>query len=615
MFHFFRKYKKGYSIEIEDISIDSIIQKDHKKSLISSQKTESIISERSFIGLFCFFVLSITILLGTCFYYQGLNANNFLVKAEKNRYIFNELNTQRGVIYDRNFNQLVSNSQVFSLYYIDAEEEAINTVCEILNIEKQEIQNQIQENESGFFVNKDLTEKEIILLKTKTHEIDGFEIRKRNIRSYDNNEWSFSHLLGYVSKEDGVGKDGIERQYEDILKEIPGQIKYERDVNNNILSEEIVEEPRSGKSLILNIDKDLQNKSSEVLKNAVDENGGKGGVVIIMNPKNGKILSLVSYPSYDNSLFSRSFSQKEYDQMLSQNNVSFFNRAIQGEYPIGSTIKPILATAFLEEDIIDPDTNINCKGGIELSDGSYKSDWKSHGLTNMRKAIAESCDVYYYILSGGYKDIKGLGINKIDEYLFKYGFGERTEIDLPGEEPGFVPTPEWKEQEKNIVWYPGDTYNISIGQGFLKATPIQVLIAISVIANNGKLVKPQIVKGIVDENKNIIEFYEDSIRSDNFINLENIKVVQEGMRQTVTSEKGTARSLSYLPFDCAAKTGTAETGTGLYHNWITVYGPYENPEIAMIVLVEDIPTPLGITNSIANEILKYYYNIDKRGNT
>jgi penicillin-binding protein 2 len=232
----------------------------------------------------------------------------------------------------------------------------------------------------------------------------------------------------------------------------------------------------------------------------------------------------------------------------------------------------------------------------------------------MRKAIAESCDVYYYILSGGYKDIKGLGINKIDEYLINYRFGKETGIDLPGEEPGFVPTPEWKEEEKGIVWYPGDTYNISIGQGFLKATPLQVLTAISTIANNGKLITPQIVRGVVDNNQSIVEYYDNDIESADFISKENIKVVQEGMRQTVISENGTAYSLSYLSEDFAAKTGTAETGTGSYHNWIVVYGPYENPDIAMIVLAENIPTSSGITNRIAYEILDYYYNIDKEEN-
>ena len=617
MFHGFRKSKKGHSIEIEDISIDSIIQKNYKNSILASQKRETTIGERAFVGLFISFFLCLLLILCISFFYQVINPNSFLVKAEKNRYIFKEINTQRGIIYDRNFNELVENKLMFNLVLEgEATEKSIKQISDILNLDFEKLKKDISENEEEkMYLLKNLTNEQVIVLKTNINDLTGFALEKKSLRGYKDGE-IFSHVIGYVALDEEIGKDGIEKQYEEILKENKGVIKYERDALDNILSEELVKDPESGKSLILNIDKDLQIKSAEVLETAVFEAGGNGGAVIIMNPNTGEIQTLVSYPSYDNNFFSSNFTSKEYETLLSQKNVSFFNRAISGGYPIGSTIKPMLATAFLEEDIIDAETNINCHGGIELSDGTFKSDWTTHGLTNIRKAIAESCDVYFYILGGGYKNIKGLGIEKISAYLYKYGFGKKTGIDLPSENSGFVGDSIWKEESLGKVWYPGDTYNISIGQGYIKATPLQVLVAISAIANGGKIVKPQIVQGIVDDNKNIIQTFAPEIISENFISSENLKVVQEGMRQTVTSASGSAPSFNALPISLAAKSGTAETGSGTYHNWMVVYGPYEDPDMAMIVLVENVSSFGGITQGVVREIVNYYYekNIDKDSN-
>jgi len=551
-------------------------------------------------------------LLSVCFFYQVIDRNNFIVKAEKNKYIFNEINTQRGIIYDKNFEKLAENDQIFNLILEgETTDKAILEVSKMLQIDFEKLKDDIsKKTEDKVYILKDLDNKQVIVLKTRLNELTGFNLEKKNIRKYDNG-YAFSHLVGYVSKDDETGKDGIEKEYEDILKENPGIKKYERDALGNVLSEELVKDPESGKSLVLNIDKKLQEKSSEVLKSVVDEVNAAGGSIIAMNPKTGEVMALVNYPSYDNNFFSYNFTSEDYQELLNSKDVSFFNRAIAGEYPMASTIKPLLATAFLEEKIIDPDTKINCAGEIELSDGSFKKDWTSHGPTDMRKSIAESCDVYYYALSGGYKNIKGLGIDKIDEYLYKYGLESKTGIDLPGESTGFVPTPEWKKDKKSTIWYPGDTYNISIGQGYLKVTPIQVLTAISSIANGGKIMKPQIVKGIVDDNKNVIEIFEPEIINEDFISKENIKVVQEGMRQTVLSPKGSAPSLQTLPITLAAKTGTAETGTGnTYHNWIVVYGPYEDPDIAMIVLMEHVSSFGGITQKVVREVLNYYYGND-----
>lgn len=620
MFHGFRKFKKGHTIEIEDVSLDSVIQKRHKNSIIASQKKETTIGERAFVGLFFGFIFLMIALIAVCFYFQIVRADDFSEKAENNQYIFNEINTQRGVVYDNNFNQLVENKQIFTLLLGKGiSDGSLNEVAKILDILPEDLISEIQSSEDEQVrLGYELNDKQVIILKTKISELDNVYLEKKSIREYEEGE-AFSHLLGYVSKDEGVGEDGIESYYEDILKENPGIKKYERDAYGNILSEEVVEESSSGKSLVLNIDSVLQEKSAEVLEKVVENGEGTGGAVIIMNPQTGAILSLVSYPFYDNNFFSRNFTQEEYDNLLNSRKTSFFNRAISGEYPIGSTIKPLLATAFLEEDIIDPDTNIKCEGGIVLADGTTKHDWKVHGLTNMRKAIAESCDVYFYVLGGGYKDIDGLGIERIDEYLYKYGLGKTTGIDLPGEASGFIPDPEWKEGYFDLPWYPGDTYNMSIGQGYMKATPLQVLVATSAIANGGKLMKPEIVKGIVDDKKNIVELFAPEVIDNNFISPSSLQVAKEGMRQTVTSPDGSAYSFNTLPIDLSAKTGTAETGTGdTYHNWIVAFGPYENPDFAIIVTLEHVSNYSGLTQQVVREIVEFYYaeeeDIDKDSN-
>ena len=605
MFHGFRKYKKGHSINIEDISIDSIIQKKHKNSIIASQRRETVIGERAFTNLFIFFSILILVMVCVSFFYQVID-KDYIAKAERNKYIFKEINTKRGIIYDRDFQELVSNKQVFNLVLKDEDidEKEFTELAKILALDIETLKaNKKQE----------ISVTEALVFKTRTSEFKSFELEKKNIRDYQDG-YTFSHVIGYVSKDEEKGESGIEKEYDDILKEKPGITKYERDAQNNILSEELVKEPESGMSLILNIDKGLQKQSGEILKNAVSENNAEGGSIIIMNPQTGEVLTLVNYPSFDNNFFSKSFTKEEYQELLSSDETSFFNRAISGGYPLASTIKPILSTAFLEENIVTPSTKINCEGRIDLGGGQFKNDWTVHGPTDMRKAIAESCDVYFYVLGGGYENIKGLGANKIAEYLSKYGFGKATGIDLPSENVGFVGTPEWKKETLNTIWYPGDTYNLSIGQGYIKATPIQILTATSVIANGGKLIKPQIVKGITDDNKNIIEIFETEIINKDFISKESLKVAQEGMRQTVTSLSGSAPSLGYLGMDLAAKTGTAETGTGnTYHNWIVVYGPYEDPEIAMIVLMEHVSSFSGITQKIVREVFDYYCNraVDK----
>jgi penicillin-binding protein 2 len=234
----------------------------------------------------------------------------------------------------------------------------------------------------------------------------------------------------------------------------------------------------------------------------------------------------------------------------------------------------------------------------------------------MRKAIAESCDVYFYTIGGGYKNQPGLGPSRIKKYLELFGWGNKTQIDLPGESEGFIPSPTWKKETKKENWWDGDTYNLSIGQGDILITPLQVATAFVAIANGGTLFQPQVVKQIIDNNKNVIEEIPSKILRENFIDPENLQVVREGMRMGVTGEGAplaSASSLNYLPVKVAVKTGTAETSKpNYYHKWITVFAPYDDPQIVLTIMIESVRDTQPTAIPVAKEVLNWYFGEHKK---
>jgi len=419
--------------------------------------------------------------------------------------------------------------------------------------------------------------------------------------------------------DDYVGRTGLENYYEETLRKNPGEIRTERDAVGDVISQEITSQPESGDSLVLWLDSALQRKIEEELMKEYQATGAKGGVAIAMDPQTGGILSLVSLPSFDNNLFQKGADIGELQKLLAdkQNLKPLFNRAVAGKYLTGSIIKPMIASAALEEKIIPADKKINCQGKIVIpnpwdpSASTTKLDWTAHGWTDMRKAIAESCNVYFYTIGGGYGNQQGLGPSKMKEYLELFGWNKKTGIDLPGEAAGFIPDKNWKKETWGTNWWDGDTYNMAIGQGFLQITPLEVTNALAAVANGGTLFKPQVVYEIVDQNKKVVEKMEPQIFKKDFIDAENLQIVREGMRQTVTglnSPQASAPDLNYLPVAVAAKTGTAELGNDRYNNWVTVFAPYENPEIVVTVLVEEGGDGTEAALPAAQQILDYYFN-------
>lgn len=617
----FQKFKVkrfGNDIGTEDIFLDAAIQKKHNNKSPGYGRIETALSQKTLSLVFGFFVLTIFSFAGCAFYYETFEYKLYSEKAERNKYISSRIEAQRGIIYDKNFNQLVANQQAFALVcdYSSLPENPdllnieINEIAKILSVPPEEVKQKIEDkrkkgNTAILYENIEL--EKIIVLETKLDNLAGFSVKNEITRNYALAE-DFSLLLGFVSRDSRSGQLGLEKQYDDYLKEIPGIFQKERTGDSNS-KEAMVKAPEPGNNLLLNIDMELQKTIAEYLKEDIKKFKAKGGAVVVANPNNGAILALVSLPSFDSNIFSKTLSAEDYNKMMSSSNTSFYNRAIAGEYAIGSTIKPLLASAALQEGVITPQTIINDnEGGIHLNDGTFKKDWEAHGLVDLNKAISESCDTYFYVVGGGYQGFKGLGIDRIDEYLDEFGFGKEAGIDLPGETAGFLPTSQWKEERFKTSWYPGDTYNISIGQGYLKTTPLQLAMATSAIANGGKLYQPQIVNSVLDKNNNSIKKFEPKLIGELPIDSQYLELVRLAMRGTVTSAKGTARGLQWMPVTSAAKTGTAQTSRAeTYNNLITLFAPYENPQVVITIVVESVPQETGVANLLARQVMSSYF--------
>ena len=637
MKYFKKKAKFGpdRDIELHEILLDRLAKKKEKELGISEKKIEVPLLKKVFQRfLFCSFLIMFVLFLRT-FQLQVVEGETLSAQAYNNRYIFYKMQAERGIIYDNSLEQLVFNIPSFDLIcekdnLPESEterKEVLEEVADILGIEYQELVDKIEGSEDSIIsVSDNLEHQPLIVLETKIDELFGFKINQRLIRDYKEGD-AFSHLIGYtarIKKEelkenprlysilDYVGRVGIEKSYEEFLRKNPGEIRIERNALGNIISKEVISLPESGNNLVLWIDADLQRKAKEELENQLQSIGSKKGIIVAMDPKTGGILSLVSIPSFDNNVFSKA-DEEVLEEIFNDKDEPLFNRVISGiGYSTGSTIKPLIASAALQEETVSPDKYINCQGFIQVEhqydpDIIYTyHDWRAHGYTNMRKALAESCNSYFYSLGGGYEDfgIKGLGPYRIKEYLQLFGWGEKTNIDLPNEGSGMLPT-----IDKN--WRLGNTYHFSIGQGPFAITPIQVVTAFSSIANGGKLIQPKIVQSIIDQNKNIVKEIKPEIIRTNFIDAENLQVVREGMREAVTGKNAplaSAKVLNYLPVAAAAKTGTAETKTeGIYHNWVTVFAPYKDPEIVLTVMIEDVEGVHSPVAPIAREILNWYF--------
>ncbi|OGD24593.1 penicillin-binding protein 2 [Candidatus Azambacteria bacterium RIFCSPHIGHO2_01_FULL_40_24] len=615
--------KNKSEIEPEEILLDKKL----------AMKLETPLKNNGFLIIFTISILILGLFWSRAFWLQIKNGDYYASKSNKNNIRFYHSRPPRGIIYDANHQIITSNTPDFSLLIIPADlpkpidklNEWTNLLAKILKKDNSEIENFIKNLNKNLIepalFKSNLDRETLMSLETNLAILPAIFINKETRRDYNDGGY-FSHIVGYIGKVTGsdlktdsyysildfIGKDGLEAQYEKELRGSPGKIAISVNSENAILRTLIAKEATFGNNLILSIDGNLQKLLTNTLNDKIIQTNSTGGAAVVLNVKSGEIMALVSLPSFD-------FNSQTYEEIIKDKNKPLFNRAVSGFYPAGSTIKPFVASAALAENIIDPNFKIDDTLGYIKIENQYDPnivytyrDWKAHGFVDMRRAIAVSANVYFYVIGGGYKNIKGLGIDRIKKYLNIFGFGSDLGIDLPGESSGLTPDPSWKKSVKNEEWFTGDTYNVSIGQGDIIITPLQLASAIGAIANGGTLWKPKLVLKITDNNSNNVrEFKPESIRT-NIVDESKLKVVREGLRGAVT--EGSAYLLNDLPIKVAGKTGTAQvTNTFRKTNaWFTGFAPYDNPEIALAIIVEGAGEGSTAAVPVAKEVFYWYYN-------
>ncbi len=595
------------------------------------------VSKKKLNNIFIWIVIIILILFARIFYLQIIENKKYYSIAEGNRIKTEIIPTPRGIFFDRNKNALVENIPEFSLF-VDKKSLAhqsvkqsnlIKKISKITEMPYQKILDEIsrKENQSkqDILISRRISYQQAMVIQANPEKYASLKLQLTPERRYDD-QHGLSHILGYLGKIDNqeweilrkfnyqffdmIGRAGLEKEYEKMLRGQPGRIEKEVDAQGKIIKTVNIIKPIPSKNLVLTIDEDLNEKLNQALARQLKKIGCSKAAGIALNPQTGEILALVSLPSFNNNFFSEPQKfDKQIKQILNRRDQPLFNRAISGEYPPGSTFKLVVGSAALQEGIVNEWTQILSTGGIRINKWFYP-DWKSggHGLTNITRALAESINTFFYYVGGGYQNFKGLGLERIINYAHKFYLGRALGIDLPNEASGFLPNRNWKKKTKNEPWYIGDTYHLSIGQGDILVTPLQIASLTATIANGGKVFKPHLVKEIVDVDKNKTTVIQPEIISQGFVSEKNIKIIQKGLRQAVLS--GSARSLSSLPVTSAGKTGTAQVSGGRKpHAWFTVFAPYKNPKIALTILIENGGEGNAVALPVAKEVLRWYFGI------
>lgn len=552
-------------------------------------------------------MLVIACFIGRLFYIQIINGDVFQTQKQKNYERSKLLPAQRGEVFDRNADvPLVTNVDSFAVDVVPAEIEkekfstVITRLAGLLKVPTSAITAKLPITVHNSFqsieVRSSVPYESIVALAENIESLPGVYWRSKPLRNYLATD-SFAHIIGYVgditaeelkryynkgyTSTNIIGKAGIEKQYDEILKGKDGREMRTVDVfgrtNENSIK---VEPPESGKNLILTIDRNVQLLAEKAL-------GPRIGSAVVLKPASGEVLAMVSYPSFDQNIFVRENLGANYVKLLNNPHNPFLNRAVNATYPPASTFKLIMTAAILNENVFPAEKKVNCLGEVEFGGRVFRCHIRrpGHGPLNLAQGLAKSCDIYYWTVCRDY-----LKLENIIKYCDAFGFGQKTEIDLPTEQPGLLPTPTWKERKRHEKWLDGDTMNMSIGQGFNLITPLQAVDMVAMIVNNGVIYKPHLLKAVVDPvSKKIVSETKPEVLHQLNINPEVWEQTRRAMHGVVTD--GEARYPMKNPYyKLAGKTGTAEVGlSDRWHSWMVAYGPYgAAPEdvIAVAVIVE-----------------------------
>lgn len=586
----------------------------------------------AFVGI----AILLSILVARLFYLQVLENERHEAQSEKNRLEVLAIPPIRGLIYDRNGELLARNQPSYTLSIVaeraDDIESLVNEIGQLITL--------TDEHKARFFerlsnyrrpfepipLKLKLSEEEIAIMAANRVFLEGVQVEAELIRQYPYDD-AFAHVLGYVGRinereirdlDQGryagtrfIGKQGVEREYEDALLGQPGFQRVETNARGRILRVIEKEAPEPGANLHLYLDRQLQQKAVELL-------GNQRGSVVAIEPETGGILAMVSQPGFDPNLYVSGFPSQLYNELRDSSEKPFLNRAIRGLYPAASTLKPFIGLAGVDQGFVSWDYSIRDYGWYQLpTDDRVYNDWKrgGHGRVNMTTAVAESCDVYFYELA--YK----MKLEAIHNILDQFGFGKVTTADVYNASAGINPSREWKKDRHGFSWYAGDTINLSIGQGYFLASPMQLAIATAVMANRGEWITPRLLMHSNDES--LLEAIPEPPPDVHLNNDRNWDRMHNAMQEVVQSNRGTARGIGYdAPYEFAGKSGTAqviaierdEDGEPIEdvperfkdHAWFMSFAPLENPKIAVAVLVENGGGGSGVAAPIARELMDDY---------
>jgi penicillin-binding protein 2 len=584
---------------------------------------------------FVFMLIMVVILLARLFYLQVIRQNYFTTLADNNRIAVVPIVPNRGLIQDRNGVVLAQNYSGYTLEISPAKlsdlEGTINELAKLVDIQakdRKRFKKLLTESHTSnsYPIRSRLSEAEVARFAAQRFRFPGVEIKARLFREYPYRERT-SHLIGYVGRindkdfadleeknmaanyrgSDYIGKIGIEQSYEGELHGTTGFEQVEVDAGGRGVRVLSKTSPKSGNTLTLTMDIKLQ----EIAEQAF---GNFRGALVAIDPSNGEVLAFVSKPGYDPNLFVDGIDNDSWDALNNSPDVPLNNRALRGQYPPGSTIKPFMAISGLDSGTRTANYSINDPGYFTLPGNRHQyRDWKvgGHGKVDMFKSIVISCDTYYYGLA------TDMGIDTVHEYLEKFGFGKKTGLDMEGESPGLLPSQDWKKRRFNQIWYPGDTVSVGIGQGYTLVTPMQLAYATAVLANDGIGFRPHLVKELNADGTQKVAPVDINLQ----LKPEHLELVKRAMT-AVTLPGGTAAYAgSGASYSFAGKTGTAQV-IGIKqgekynakdiderhrdHAWFIAFAPADKPRIAVAVLAENAGHGGTISAPIARKVIDYY---------
>ena len=587
-------------------------------------------------------------LLARFWYLQIAQGEHFQRLSEENRTARIELPAPRGIIRDQHGVILASTRPAFTVSIMPAEvvdlSALLDRLSEILGRPVAELREEYDHNRIGRFKPVPLLRNAPLGVVTRLEEeqsyLPGVLVESEPVRTYPNGIFA-SHLLGYVrevSREeiqrlndpqyrgnladhlgvqitreemdrlasadyrprDIVGKTGVERFADLFVRGTLGQQRVQRDARGNLLQILGTEAPEPGNTLILSLDARVQRAAEMALQDM-----GKSGAAVALDPRTGDVLALASVPAYDPTWFAHGMSRADYRKHIGDNpRKPLLNRAINSAYPPGSTFKIATATAILQKGAASTRSYVYCTGSMRVGN-MRKRCWATHGSVEIYKALAKSCDVFFYTYS---KRLSERSPDPMADWAERFGFGRRTGIPLESESAGRVPRLEWHRRREKRDWYPGDTANMSIGQGGVTATPLQVAQMTSALANGGTLYQPRVVRSVLDLKGRVVATFPPKVTGQVPFDPKVLEIVRKGIRQAVTA--GTAGHLKMKEVEVAGKTGSAESGRHTEaHAWFTCYAPYKNPTIAIAVLTEHGGHGATAAAPVARRMIRAYFGL------